>query len=123
MGGRIRRVAQRLPAVPCTIADVPIGACVRAADLPPAWYQLTYRIGYPDRGTCNLRLLTAPPDDLRWIDSPDHCRLARPELVVVEVAWPIRAGDAERAEVTDPLGVAADHGPLFDRDDRDEDKL
>ncbi len=133
MGGRIsRKKTPALPAVPCALALVPIGACVRIAfptgssidecvpcgrpteraeDLRAGdWYQVTFKIG---EGSRNLRALFVPPTDPRWAHSPDHCHFVSPDVVVLECAWPVRHVEADRA-VADPVAGQVLNGPLFE---------
>ncbi len=130
MGGRIsRKKTPALPAVPCALALVPIGACVRiefptrssidqcewcsfpiSSAEPIVWFQVTFKIG---EGSRNLRALFVPPTDPAWVHSPDHCHFVSPDVVVLEVAWPVRHVEADRA-VADPVAGQVLNGPLFE---------
>jgi hypothetical protein len=142
VGGRIKRTKSavvKLPAVPCTIADAPIGAAVQiglpcgsALDQCPAcgvgdaqigrsgWMLITFKIGDTARGSRNLRSFgTLSPDEIGWVETPDHCHLVAPDVRVISIGWPRRAADAELELVTDPVsGAISSSGPLFvvDRD-------
>jgi hypothetical protein len=131
MGGRIKRKVPPLADVPCELHLFPIGTAVRIqfptgssiddcdlcqpspCDGISGWFLVTFKIGDTARGSRNLRALFVPPTDLAWPHSPDHCHLVAPDVQVVEVAWPVRPADAERAEVADPVGGSAGDGPLF----------
>jgi hypothetical protein len=131
VGGRrskVKRIGEPLPAVPCFLHDVPIGACVQIGiagqtsdecglcgvlEHTDAWHIVTFKIGDSSRGSRNLRAIFTAPDDVRWVHGPDHNHLVPPDVEVYAVAWPARAGDVLHDEVADPLSGVADAGPLF----------
>jgi hypothetical protein len=132
VGGRVKRKREILPAVPCALADVPIGMAVMIG-LPArssiddctlcgvgsdqlgrsGWHQVTFKIGDARNGSRNLRALFVPPSDPAWIHSPDHCHLVPADVVVVACELPYRPGDVLPDEVRDPLTGLAALGPLF----------
>jgi hypothetical protein len=119
------KIGGALPAVPCSITDAPVGACVQIAPacvgpMEPAcrlcapsghWFVVTGAIS----GDVIMRALDAPPTDPAWAASRSRLYLVPPATRVLSIAWPIRF-DAHADGVVDPVSrKVPDDGDLFRR--------